>query len=180
VVRRVTAMAAGPPIRRTEVVALVPAAQGRDRDAECPGHRADGEPGLGFAAVVETGVGHRDTPLAARCVLGTCCGASVVVPGCQPSDRQPCRVWKSPAKPKPPVQVGVSTPLTVTVAPGPAMPMDRPGRTPSTVACAPWPTAMAAGPDRDCEAEVATPPSAATASERLVAAASAEAEPSRP
>src|SRR5690606_13976798 len=67
----------------------------------------------------------------------------------QRSDKHPCNVWKSPANAGPPVQVGVDTPVTVTAAPGPAIPIDSPGRTPVSVACAPGPTAIAAGPDKN-------------------------------
>ncbi|MGW1737926.1 hypothetical protein ACWCPQ_03865 [Nocardia sp. NPDC001965] len=71
-------------------------------------------------------------------------------------------------------------PVTVTVAPGPAIPMDSPGRAPMTVVCASGPAAIAAGPDRNCEADAAVPRFWAVARDGLVGAAPAVALPSRP
>jgi hypothetical protein len=70
--------------------------------------------------------------------------------------------------------------VTETVAPGPAIPIDNPGRTPVVVTVAPGPSAIAAGPDSAAEFEVATPPFCAIARERLVGAASALALASKP
>lgn len=78
------------------------------------------------------------------------------------------------------MQVGALVPVTFTVAPGPAIPIDSPGRMPTVSTCAPGPTAMAAGPDRNCDDDVAVPPFIAIASDRLVVAASASALPPKP
>lgn len=71
-------------------------------------------------------------------------------------------------------------PVSSTSAPAPAMPIASPGRTPVVVTVAPGPSAIAAGPERNVDREVAEPPFCAMASDRLVGPASASASPPRP
>lgn len=162
-------------MRGPEVVALSPAAKGRHRNAECAGDRTHRETDLRIPLGIAVALGHRHSLPRSRVGCGRRRGGPDHLPATSPawvdscrtnsparnahrSDRHPWKVWKSPANPSPPVHVGVGLPVTVTVAPGPATPIESPGRTPVVLTCAPGPTAIVAGPDRYCAAERAVPP----------------------